>query len=173
MLTETLLHTSVLDGEWFLLEFTFHRSERMAKLNVSKKHGGVLIGVRSEFDSKRINLYIKILGATAACSVTFHNSNIRLACFQNPPETDGKPNPHHKSTDKVFCTIKEVLEISNSYRSTILYGDFYLEQDDWKDYSTKDSEEQQLLDIITQKDFQQIVDFPTAASGILDLVFIN
>ena len=126
-----------------------------------------------EFDSRRINLDTEILGATVACSVTFHNSITLLVCFYNPPETDGKPNADHISTDKVICTIEEVIEVSKSYRSKILYGDFNLKQVDWKDYSTKDSEEQQLLDIITQNDFQQIVDFPTAASGTLDLVFIN
>lgn len=173
MLTETWLHSSILDGELFLPEYQLHRSERLAKLNVSK-HGGVLIAVRTEFDSKRIELDNEILGATVACSINYHNSNILLVCFYNPPETDGKPNPHHISTNKVICIIKEVIEISKSYRSIILYGDFNLQKVDWNVYSTDNPEEQMLLDVITQNNFQQIVEFPTStASGILDLVFIN
>ena len=61
-----------------------------------------MIAVHSEFDNKRINLDSEILGATVACSVTFHNSKFPIECFYNSPETDGKPNPHHISTDKVI-----------------------------------------------------------------------
>ena len=56
--------------------------------------------MRFEFDSRRINLDTEILGATVACSVTFHNSITLLVCFYNPPETDGKPNADHILTDK-------------------------------------------------------------------------
>ena len=129
----------------FLPEFEFHKSEGLGKLNVSK-HGGLMIAVRSEFDSRRINLDSEILGATVAWLIIYHNSDSLLVFFYSPPEHDGKPNSYHLSTEKVICTIKEVIEIGKFYRSTVLYGDFNLKVD-CNDYSTNESEDQQILDI--------------------------
>ena len=57
--------------------------------------------------------------------------------------------------------------------STIVYGNFNLPEIDWHDYSAKHSDTQKLVDLISFYIFQKISDFPTAASGILNLVLVN
>ena len=54
-----------------------------------------------------------------------------------------------------------------------MYGDFNLPEIDWHDYSAKNSDTQNFFDLINFYSFQQIIDFPSAASGILDLVLVN
>ena len=54
-----------------------------------------------------------------------------------------------------------------------MYGDFNLPDIDWHDYSVKNPDIQKFVDLISFYNFQQIIDFSTAASGILDLVLVN
>ena len=54
-----------------------------------------------------------------------------------------------------------------------MYGDFNLPEIDWHDYSAKNSDTQKFVDLISFYSIQQIIDFRTAASGILDRVLLN
>ena len=72
----------------------------------------------------------------------------------------------------IYC-LRKSLHCQKSFYSTIVYGDFNLPEIDWHDYSAKNSETPKFVDLISFYSFQQIIDFPTAASGILDLVLVN
>ena len=52
-------------------------------------------------------------------------------------------------------------------------GDFNLPETDWHDYSAKNSDTQNFVDLISFYSFQQIIDFSPAASRNLDFVLVN
>ena len=54
-----------------------------------------------------------------------------------------------------------------------MYSDFNLPEIDWHDYSAKNSDTQKFVELISFYSIQQIIDFCTAASGILDRVLVN
>ena len=54
-----------------------------------------------------------------------------------------------------------------------MYGDFNLQEIDWRDSSAKNSDKHNFVELLSFYSFQQIIDFPTAASDILDFVLVN
>ena len=72
-----------------------------------------------------------------------------------------------------YLLFEEIFTLSKSFYSRIVYGVFNLPEIDWHDYSAKNSDTQKLVNEISFYSFQQIIDFVTAASGILDLVLVN
>ena len=171
MLTETWLHCSFHDNELFLPNYAILRSERKADNNTSK-HGGVLIAIKNTFVSREIPLYTSVDGGVLACSLSFNSRDILLVCFYAPPNSSC-PSPYAISPQDRYLLFEEIFTLSKSFYSTIVYGDFNLPEIDWHDYSAKNSDTQKFVDLISFYSFQQIIDFPTAASGILDLVLVN
>ena len=54
--------------------------------------------------------------------------------------------------------------------ATIIYGDFNLDID-WNIRSSENCESQSFLDVVDHLELEQHIDFPTAATGTLDLLF--
>ena len=171
MLTETWLHCSFHDNELFLPNYAIFRSERKADNNTSKD-GGVLIAIKNTFVSREIPLYTRVDGGVLACSLSFNSRDILLVCFYAPPNSS-YPSPYAISPKDRYLLFEEIFTLSKSFYSTIVYGDFNLLEIDWHNYSAKNSDTQKFVDPISFYSFQQIIDFPTAASGILDLVLVN
>ena len=171
MLTETWLHCSFHDNELFLPNYAIFRSERKADNNTSK-HGGVLIAIKNTFVSRQIPLYSNICVGVIACSLCFNSRDILLVCFYAPP-ISSCPSPYAISPQDRYLLFEEIFTLSKTFYSTIVYGDFNLPEIDWHDYSAKNSDTQKFVDLISFHSFQQIIDFPTAASGILDLILVN
>ena len=69
--------------------------------------------------------------------------------------------------------LEDVLKHSSQVTYIIIYGDFNLPDIDWKSYSSATPDNQTFVDLMLDNDLIQIIDFPTAASGILDLIFIS
>ena len=69
--------------------------------------------------------------------------------------------------------LEDVLKHSSQVTSIIIYGDFNLADIDWKSYSSTTPDNQAFIDLMLDNDLIQIIDFPTGASGILDLIFIS
>ena len=55
----------------------------------------------------------------------------------------------------------------------LIGGDLNLQDVDWDTRMSKNDLDQPLLDLLESNDMNQIIDFPTAASGILDLILVN
>ena len=69
--------------------------------------------------------------------------------------------------------IRNLLEYTSIVNPIILYGDFNLPDLSWYDYSSGTPENQRFLDSMADNDLIQIVDLPTAATGILDLFIVS
>ena len=93
-------------------------------------------------------------------------------CFHDPPNSSC-PNSYAMSPEDPYLLFKEIFTLSTSFFSTIVYGDFNLPEIDWHDYSAKNSDTQNSVDLISFYSFQQIINFPTAASGMLNLIIVN
>ena len=159
------------DAELYLDNFEFFRSERPGRLTDPhiSTHGGVLVGVKSDFVPRKFDFETDLLGAISGCSFHIHGKNILLCSFYNPPlESD-----YHINQDTVTQLFTAVF--NKEFDSFIVCGDFNIgEKDcDWSDYSSDDISIQFFLDLLVRKDIVQIVDFKTAASGILDIVLIS
>ena len=83
------------------------------------------------------------------------------------------PRPHAMSPQGRYLLFEEIFTLSKSFYSTIVFCDFDLLEIDWHGYSAKNSVTRNSLDLISFYSFQQIIDFPTATSVILNLVLVN
>ena len=119
-------------------------------------HRGVLIAIKNTFVSRQI-LFFGIF---------------YLCVFIPPPPNSSCHSPYAIFSDR-YLLFEEIFTLSRSFPSTIVNGDFILPEIDWSDYSATNSDTQNFYDIISCYSFQQIINFPTAASGILDIVQVN
>lgn len=80
------------------------------------------------------------------------------------------PNSNNENLDKLCNVLEKVKE--NEFNMII--GDFNMPDIDWKNYQSKNSKYSRFLNIVNQKSFHQIIDFPTHSKGnILDIVLTN
>ena len=105
------------------------------------------------------------------CSIELNGMNLLLVCFYNPSVCPGKPKDDQLPPDTVLRLFTEVYVLASNYNGILICGDFNLTDADWRDYTANTTETQKLMDWFLENDMQQVVDFPTATSGILDLVF--
>ena len=83
------------------------------------------------------------------------------------------PRPYAISPQDRYFLFEEIFTLSKSFYSTIVYCDFSLLDIIWNDYPAKNSYAQNFDDLISFYSFQQIIDFPSEASGILVFVLVN
>ena len=93
-------------------------------------------------------------------------------CFHAPPNSSC-PSSCVMSPQDRYLLFEEICTLSKSFFSLIVYGDFDLPETDGHDYSAKNSDTQNFVNLISFYSFQQIIDFPTATSVILNLVLVN
>ena len=89
------------------------------------------------------------------------------------PPNSSCPTPYDTAPQDGYLLFEEIFTLSKSFYSTIVYGDFNLTDIEWRDFSDKNSDTQNFVYLINSYSFQQIIDFPTAASGTLDHVLVN
>ena len=90
-ISETWLYEEMFDNELFLPNYSFYRSERKAVsvfnkrggVNFISKHGGVLIGTKSHFDTTPLVITSAPKGSAVACTLNNHNKKLLLVCFYN------------------------------------------------------------------------------------------
>ena len=104
-----------------------------------------------------------------ACIVTMGEHRVLIVCLYNPPNE----SPYFMAQSSLNILLENVLNHSSQVTSIIIYGDFNLPDIDWKSYSSTTPDNQAFIDLMLDNDLIQIIDFPTAASGILDLIFIS
>ena len=162
-LCETWLTPEMKDAELFLPNYTFFRSERSANISGSSRHGGVLIGLQSSFNSSQLHLPSKFDGSCAACVVSVGTERLGVVCCYFPPNI----SPYALPSDDVT----ELFDIFKGFRlkNLIICGDFNFPHIDWADYSTSCQNEATFINAIEGLNLEQHVDFPTTASNTIDL----
>ena len=93
-------------------------------------------------------------------------------CF-HAPANSSCPSSCVMSPQDRYLLFEEICTLSKSFFSLIVYGDFDLPETDGHDYSAKNSDTQNFVNLISFYSFPQIIEFRTAASGILNLVLVN
>ena len=68
---------------------------------------------------------------------------------------------------------EEIFNLGKFHDYVLIGGDLNLQDVDWDTRISKNDLNQPLLDLLESNDMNQIIDFPTAASGILDLILVN
>ena len=95
-----------------------------------------------------------------------------LVCFYNPPVSPTS-NIYHTAQEKVFELFNEIITISRNYARLIIYGDFNMLNVDWNTYTSTCDRTQIFLDQMIEYNMHQEVNYNTASSGFLDLLFVN
>ena len=165
LISETWLTDEQEDSEIFLPSYQLFRSDRKAPKGQTK-HGGGMIGIMHSFHCQKISLPEESQGAAVGCIVNFQNRKILIVSFYNPPQT----SHYHLNDEMIKLIFKEIETLMSQVDATIIYGDFNLDID-WNIRSSENCESQSFLDVVDHLELEQHIDFPTAATGTLDLLF--
>ena len=125
-----------------------------------------MIGIMHSFHCQKISLPEESQGAAVGCIVNFQNRKILIVSFYNPPQT----SHYHLNDEMIKLIFKEIETLMTQVDATIIYGNFNLDID-WNIRSSENCESQSFLDEVDHLELEQHIDFPTAATGTLDLLF--
>ena len=165
-LTETWLTEDFTDAELYLNGYTLHRSDRPPTKSGSSSHGGVLIAVNDKFTFTPL---VSFTGCIASGTVSDGNVSIFVAAVYNPP----RGSAYRLKPTEAKALYEEVISRNiTNYNAHIIAGDFNLPTVEWSTCHSCEPLESVMTDLFAE-DFEQIIDFPTRGSNILDLVFLR
>lgn len=142
--------------------YTIFRQDRSDRIG-----GGVLIAIKTCFHVAIVEngQYDDSICECIFADVNLGNGVLRCGVVYRPP------NASYDVSCALFEHVQQNLESVNDY---IMLGDFNLPDINWSDYSvTSSSIAAQLLTMCGRISAQQLVNFPTHESNILDLVFVS
>ena len=164
-LCETWLNENIASSELMLNEYSIYRSERQTAKD-QNLHGGVLMAVKQTFSSKL--LPNKQPECCLTCSIQINDKRIIVWCFYNPPSSS---KYRHCLGD--FAQILNEIEKSNQSTATLICGDVNFPNANWIDYSSTENEENSIIELIEQHQFEQAIDFPTCGKNALDITLFK
>ena len=144
-----------------LNEYSIYRSERQTAKD-QNLHGGVLMAVKQTFSSKL--LPNKQPECCLICSIQINDKRIIVCCFYNPPSSS-----KYRYCLGDFAQILNEIEKSNQSTATLICGDVNFPNANWIDYSSTENEENSIIELIEQHQFEQAIDFPTCGKNTLDI----
>ena len=138
-LCETWLDSSFKDGELFLPDYHFVRSERD-----HGQHRGVLIGIRSSIYFEEIT-FPENMNVSGCCFAAVHitcETSFIILCVYNPPL-----NSNYLWPSTLFRSLLSTLSSTLPMVPIILAGDINLSAVNWDEMSSINSYEQECVDI--------------------------
>ena len=166
--SETWLIDSIKNEELFIDEYNIFRSNRDPNTQGTTTHGGTMICVKSKYQSKEIKIETLPLGCCCECECTVGLKSILIICVYLPPD-----DSDYVLCNSEFLHLLFIIEnLKKKYDSTIICGDFN-SSINWEEGSSNKDIETKLIDTADKLNLFQIIDFKTAASGILDLIFLS
>lgn len=161
VLTETWLSADVNASELFLANFNIYRAERL-----SGKHGGVLIGVKSLFASKIIDLHF--IASDYLCILVNSHPNLFILAIYNAPSG----SLYRFTLPNLSTIINNFCSHANSHNAVpLILGDFNLPNLKWDSYTSADNYDCDFINIMDSNNLQQLITFPTHTAGnTLDLL---
>ena len=138
--TETWLTSNFSSSEIFLPRYTITQAERTA--NNSSRHGGVLIGISSEFNFKVHDLSqfpSTISESFLWVSIRIQDSERNICCLYNPPANSKYRIPQSELND-FFQHISN----TKPHQSCYVVGDLNLPNMDWESLSSPDEYEDKI-----------------------------
>ena len=127
-------------------------------------HRGVLVGMKTNFVTRKLDFEIERL------LILYSWENCTFMLFLQPAAKQSLPyQPRF-----FYCSFAEPF-IHKENDTFIVCGDFNFEEEDrnWKDYSSNDNSNRNVLDLFVENDIIESVYFKTAASWTLDIVLIT
>ena len=164
-LCETLLNENIASSELMLNEYSIYRSERQTA-KYQNLHGGVLMAVKQTFSSKL--LPNKQPECCLTCSIQINDKQIIVCCFYNPPSSS-----KYRYCLRDFAQISNEIEKSNQSTATLICGDINFPNANWIDYSSTENEENSIIELIEQHQFEQATDFPTCGKNTIDITLFK
>ena len=166
--SETWLIDPIKNEELFIDEYNIFRSNRDPNTQGTTTHGGTMICVKSKYQSKDIKIETLPLGCCCVCECTVGLKSILIICVYLPPD-----DSDYVLSNSEFQHLLFIIEnLKKKYDSAIICGDFN-SSINWEKGSSNKDVETKLIDTADKMNLFQIIDFKTAASGILDLIFLS
>ena len=156
--TETWLTINFSSSDTFLLRYTIKRAERTVD-NSSSRHGGVLIGISSEFNFTVHDLSqfsSTISESFLWVSITIQDNELNICCLYNPPANSKCRIPQNELND-LFQQVSN----TKSHQLCYIVGDLNLPNMDWESLSSPDEYEDKIAQTFSVLNWTQLIDFPT------------
>ena len=169
-MTETWLTSNFSSSEIFLPRYTIIRAECTSN-NSSSRHGGVLIGISSEFNFTVHDLSqfpSTISESFLWVSIRIQDSERNICCLYNPPANSKYRIPQNELND-VFQYISN----TKPYQPCYIVGDLNLPNMDWESLSSPDEYEDKIAQTFSFSNWTQLIDFPSVGKNTLDVVITN
>ena len=156
-LSETWLTKSVPNETLFLNNFQIFRNDRTSTEIVSK-HGGVLIAVRRDINTKQLTLDHTIDDAiTVLLTEKTKAQKLLISCIYNPPKNSPYRWPPEKCAQLLTSlkTKRKQLKVSSS----IITGDINFVHTFWRSMQSTDGYENTVTDQLANLNYEQKFDF--------------
>ena len=138
------------DGEHFLQNYRLLRSERPTR-DISLS-GGVLIGVKSTLLTPKTSI-INIPGTIKGCLFLKNGKKMLLISIYKHPDD----SPHYQTLELLTPVVYDLITqtVADHF---IIGGDMKLDKMQWGDCSSNNASQQNFIDMIIEKDMEEIVD---------------
>ena len=164
-LCETCLNENIASSEIMLSEYNIYRSERQTAKD-KNLHGGILMAVKKTFSTKL--LPNKQPECCLTCIIQTNDKRINVCCFYNPPSSS-----KYRYCLGDFAQILNEIKKSNQSTATLICRDVNFPNANWIDYSSTKNEENSIIELIEQHQFEQAIDFPTCGKNTLDVTLFK
>ena len=161
----TWLNENIAPSELMLNECSNYRSERQTNKD-QNLHGGVLMAVKKTFSSNL--LPNKQPECCLTCSIQMNDERIIVCCFYNPPSSS-----NYRYCLGNFAQILNEIEKSNQSTATLICVDVNFPNANCIDYSSTKNEENSIIELIEQHQFEQAIYFPTCGKNTLDITLFK
>ena len=101
-------------------------------------------------------------------SIQINDERIIVCCFYNPPSSS-----KYRYCLGDFAQILNEIEKSNQSTATRICGEVNFPNANWIDYSSTENEENSIIELIEQHQFEQAIDFPTCGKNTLDITLFK
>ena len=165
-MTETWLTSNFSSSEIFLPRYTIIRAERTLNNSLSR-HGGVLIGISSEFNFTVNDLSqfsLTISESFLWVSITIQDNELNIYCLYNPPTKSKYRIPQNELND-LFQHISN----TKPHQPCYIVGDLNLPNMDWESLSSPDEYEDKIAQTFSVLNWTQLIDFPTVGKNTFDV----
>ena len=167
-LTETWLTDEVRSETFFISEFEIYRCDRPSK-NYQTKHGGVLIAIKNNSKHQHVPINSNIEQVTLR-QKDFEKKSSLICCVYCLP----KDSPHRPTAFSIVDFLTKISATAKDLNceKIMITGDINFSKTDWKAMTSDDPEEDLILEILIDHNFEQIL-APEKAKNLDVFLVIN
>ena len=154
-ITETWLTPAVSDPALHLKNYKLYRKDRTPDRNGNTKHGGVLIGVRTELPSVEVPLHISedVIVVKLFCN---SSTNLLVCCLYSAPHQSLYTWDSQRFIELI--KILNTLQDEHNCKLTIICGDINFCDTDWSSLHSCNNKENEVLETLVEFNYEQVLD---------------